>query len=233
VRQNDEEFEYSIKDKTRDGPSEKHESTLSVTQAVLRHKGKYQCNINHENAHHLHVNPAPVAIESEEKLFESENDHEDQRMRYERPIENDNTVASTVMMTFVVEEVTESPKPVSSYDNSDNYYDEDKSHEKLIDESLTTNEGSFSASDYETTAKVLTTTSELPPRLTDLPFHSTNINIVHPTHATTHTNHHVAHTTHAIPSEVLNTQTHPDNHGHKGSQKMMITKKMIRKRIFL
>lgn len=218
VRHGQEEFSYTARDNAREGPNGKIESTLEVSRAVLRHKGKYQCNINHENAHHLHVHPLPKHIESDGivetfKSLDSADDHVDQRVRYEIPLEEDKPLATTMMMMMInlPNEVTESSRKPSPDFDSD--YDEDKSLEKFVDQQSADN--SFSLADYETTSRVLTTMNT--PSLTNIP--------LHPTHAT-HSNH-VAHTTHVIPSEVK-TQTHHEQHVHKGSQKWY-KKKMIRK----
>lgn len=83
LRMGKDEFEYMAKD--REGLHGKTESTLSVTKAVLRHKGKYQCNINHENSHYLNVHPARQLRESEENFpaLEVDDDHEDMRTSFE------------------------------------------------------------------------------------------------------------------------------------------------------
>lgn len=221
------EFTYTTRDHVRDDLIGKVESTLSVSHAVLRHKGKYQCNVNHNNAHVLNVHPAMrSALESDESFdaFEAENDHEEQRMRFEGPLENDKTVASTMMIytSAVTETPRETPKVEPSDIESILDYDEEKSHEKFIDEP-TTFDG-FDSSDYESTVQALatstkmttssttttmftmtTTSTTISPSLTNFP--------LHPTHAN-----HVVHTTHEIPSEVK-TQNHPEKHRHKGSQK--------------
>lgn len=218
---------YTTSDHVRDDLNGKFESTLSVSRAVLRHKGKYQCNINHDNAHFLHVHPAPVSIENDESFdaFEAENDHDDQRtdferpdesekqIRFKRPLEDDKTTSfsfeqpieddkptPTTMMIFT-SFVTESKKFVSPNIESILDYEDEKSHEKFIDEP-TIFDGSGSL-EYDSTVQVLTTTSS--PSLTNIP--------LHPTHAN-----HVPHTTHEEPSEVK-TQIHLDKHRHKGSQK--------------
>lgn len=216
---------YTTSDHVRDDLSGKYESTLSVSRAVLRHKGKYQCNINHDNAHFLHVHPAPVSIDESFDAFEDENDHDDQRSNFEQLNENDKTInydqpkeydkqssfgfeqpieddkpIPTTMMTFT-RVVTESTKFVSSDIESILDYDDEKSHEKFIDEP-TIFDGSGSL-EYDSTVLVFTTTSS--PSLTNIPFHSTHAN-------------HVLHTTHEVPSEVK-TQNHPEKHRHKGSQK--------------
>lgn len=221
-----EQFSYTLSDHPVRDLKGKVESTLTVSHAILRHKGKYQCNVNHHNAHVLNVHPAPrVALESDESFdtFEAENDHEEQRMSFETPLEGDRPIASTMMIFTGV--VTQAPRVVETpYVESNLDYDEEKSHEKFIDEPTTLEE--IESSEYESTVQMLptstktttsssTTTTTMPttkittssPSLTNIPFH--------PTHAN-----HVVHTTHEIPSEVK-TQNH-----HKGSQKMT---KMIRK----
>lgn len=212
---------YTTSDHVRDELNGKFESTLSVSRAVLRHKGKYQCNINHENAHFLHVQPAPISLEEDESFdaFEAENDHDDQRVNFElldeniepisfdppeddiassfsfeQPIEDDRPIPTTMMIPTTV--VTTTMKFVSSDFESVGDYDEEKSHEKL------SFDGSGSLN-YDSTVQVLTTTSS--PSLTNIPLHTTHAN-------------HVLHTTHELPSEVK-TQNHPEKHRHKGSQK--------------
>lgn len=217
LRHSKEDFEYQIRESQRKGAKAKHESTLLVSRAYLRHKGKYQCNKNHEISHHLHVHAAPIepsVIEREEveqrfTPFESDNDHEDLRI-VERPMEDDKPIPMTM---------TESPRLASPEFESTLEYDEEKSHEKFIEEPT-------NAFDTRSTSPAPTdATSPAITSFTNIPIHSTN---AHPTHATTHTKH-VAHTTHVVPSEVK-TQIHPEIHRHKGSQKDK--KKMIRKQIF-
>lgn len=201
----------------------KVESTLSVSRAVLRHKGKYKCNINHANSFDVHVQRAPPTIESAEieesfSLYEPENDHEDQRMRFESPVDDVKVMLTTTINFMIIP--TESARIESSDIGSffDDY--DDKSREKYIDEPSTFN--GFFSPEFEVTSPVVTTTSSpeisltsLPSltsetSLTNIPFHA------HPTHETTRSNH-VVHTTHVIPSEVK-TQNHPEQHLHKGSQ---------------
>jgi hypothetical protein len=174
---------------------------------VLRHKGKYQCNINHKNSHFLNVHPSPRTYENtkeqeEDKLalFESENDHEDQRLRFEPSIEEDQFLESTVI-TFT-EKVTETAAFSSANIDTIPDFDEEKSHEKFVDEPITYEDFS-SPREFDVTASIsFTTISSSLPSLTNIPS-------IHSTHATTHkiypTN---------KPSEAVITQTHL-----KGSQK--------------
>lgn len=179
-----------------------------MTRAVLRHKGKYQCNINHKNSHFLNVHPSPRITENikeqeEDKLalFESENDHEDQRLRFEPSIEEDQLIESTVI-TFT-ERVTETAVYSSANIDTLPDFDEEKSHEKFVEEPIIYDD--FSPQLFDVTSSISTTT--ISPSLPSL----TNIPSIHPTHATTHkinpTN---------KPSEAVITQTHL-----KGSQKMI------------
>lgn len=157
---------------------------------MLRHKGKYQCNINHENSHVLYVHQAPVLVESEEvdegfAAFTAEDDHEEERTRFERPLER---TTSSVLATYI-NEMTESPRFSSpdfeTVEESVLDYDDGDSREKYIEE--------------PTVPILVTTTSS--PSLTNIP--------LHPTHAN--------HVVHEVPSEVK-TQNHPETHRHKGSQ---------------
>lgn len=101
-------------------------------------------------------------------------------------------------------------------------YEDEKSHENIVEELSILEELKPSLLDYETTYQVLSTTvstTSSPPQeqrttSSSTPASLTNIPL-HPTHAI-HTNHAV-HSTHALPSEVQ-TQTHLDTHRHKGSQ---------------
>lgn len=209
VRHSDDEPTYSTRDFMGEDFKGKVESKLSVSRAVLRHKGKYQCNIKHENSHYLHVHQLPPKIESDEheesfSLFEPENDHEDHRMSFETPIEEARVIVSTAMSNLNA--VTFSPILT---------YDDDMSHEKYVNEPSTFN--GFVSPSYETTSQVIAMTTSSPAislpsltRLTNIPTHA------HPTHETTHSKH-VVHTTHVIPSEV--TQNHLEQHLYKGSQK--------------
>lgn len=210
VRHSDDEPTYSTRDFMGEEFKGKVESKLSVSRAVLRHKGKYQCNIKHENFHYLHIHQLPAKIESDENeesfsLFEPENDHEDHRMSFETSIDEARVVVSTAMSNL--DAVTFSPIL---------NYDDDMSHEKYVNEPSTFN--GFDSPSYETTSQIISTTTSSPAislpsltSLTNIPTHA------HPTHETTHSNH-VVHTTHVIPSEVK-TQNHPEQHRHKGSQK--------------
>lgn len=208
MRHGKEEFTYTTRDNRREDLNGKVESKLSVSRAILRHKGKYQCNINHTNAHFLHVHKSTVIRdESGEKLlpFDSEDDHKDLRMEIDKPI------ASTMMtMSF---DVTKAP--VLEYSERESFAESDDSPESYADQ--TTSYGGFLPSDYETTSLVLTTTS-FPALLTttNTPPYTTTQAHHHPTHATIPTDH-MVHTTHEIPSEVKS-QNHLDKHRHKGSQ---------------
>lgn len=200
---------------------EKVESKLSVSHAVLRHKGKYQCNVNHNNAHYLHVHPAPSVMESEEisesfAPFESENDHEDHRVSFERRSEDEMRIPST-LMSFTID-ATATPDAEFSPDTEPlPDYDEDKSHENFVDEPTTFDD--LNSPPYETTPRMSVTSTSLPiTSLTDIPFHPTK---VYPTHETAHSNY-VVHSTHVIPSEVK-MQDQLDK--IKGSQKRKKMKK--------
>ena len=217
------EFTYTTRDHVREDQIGKVESTLSVSHAVLRHKGKYQCNVNHDNSHFINVHPAPrTAFENDESFdaFEAEDDHEEPRMSFEVPLEDDKPIASTMMIFTKV--VTEAAKIETSDIESILDYDEEKSHEKFIDEPTSIDD--YESTEFESTVQVLATSTKMTtstttttisttsatsttpsPSLTNIPFH--------PTHAN-----HVVHTTHVIPSEVK-TQNHPEKHRHKGSQK--------------
>lgn len=197
VRDGEDEFTHTISDHLRNHLTGKVESKLSVSRAVLRHKGKYQCNINHENSHVLNVEPAPVRAYSEDidegfAAFADEDDHDDDRMSFERTLEENPTTISAGL-AIQSNEITESTRYFSpnfeTIEETDLEYTVDDSHEKFI------NEPAFSIS---------ITTTPLP-SLTNIPFH--------PTHA----NYYEIHTTYEVPSEVQ-TQNHPDKHRHKGSQ---------------
>lgn len=216
------EFTYTPRDHIRDDMKGKVESTLTVSHALLRHKGKYQCNVNHDNSHVLNVHPLPrTALESDESFdaFEAENDHEEQRMSFESPLEDDKPIASTVMIYTSV--MTEIPKAEPAEIETILDYDEEKSHEKYIDEP--TPFDGFESSDYESTIQVLATSTKMTTSTTTTMSTTTSTSTTsspsltnispHPTHAN-----HVVHTTHEIPSEVQ-TQNHPEKHRHKGSQK--------------
>jgi hypothetical protein len=199
VRQGDEEFTYTTRLNEKDDLKGKIESTLSVSHAVLRHKGKYQCNIKHENAHILQVHPAPLALESEEfGRFESVDDHDEMRVSFE---ESD-PVASTITMVSV--RSTKRPTRLELDDYTD------KSHETIANEPSIFDDSDNQ--DYTSTWVLSTSTSASIISLTNSPSHATKVN---PTHATTHTTHAV-HTTHVIPSEVK-LQDHHSKH-NKGSK---------------
>jgi hypothetical protein len=188
---NEDEFSYIIRDNESEDSNGKVDSTLTVTRAVLRHKGRYQCNINHKNSHFLNVHPsAQTSDNSEEQedtfaTFESENDHEDQRERFDIPIEM-TTVESFVekvpMSTFLPNRAESIPS-----------FEDEKSHENFAEE--TTYEDSSDTSYIPSTILISTLPSFTKP-------------LIHSTHATTHST-----------SEVVLTQTHHlEKHHSKGSQ---------------
>lgn len=121
ARHGRENFTYFVHDIVLENLKGKIDSTLTVSKAVLRHKGKYQCNIRHENSHYLHVHRAPHVMDEEQRFtssLESDDDHEEQRMRFENPLEGDIAMPST-MMRHTTPTVTQSTpffKPAPEYD---------------------------------------------------------------------------------------------------------------------
>jgi hypothetical protein len=157
----------------------------------LRHKGRYQCNINHKNSHFLNVHPsAQTSDNSEEQesiknvaYFESENDHEDQREKYDPPFEM--TSSYSTIKSFV-ESVTVSTFLPNSIDTIPNF-DDEKSHENFEEETT-----------YEDSSDSFPYTSTIP-------------SFTNPIQSTTHA------TTHSTTSEVV-LNTHLEKHHFKGSQ---------------
>ena len=88
VRHSKDEFNYEQHDVSKD--NDMIESTLSVNHALLRHSGKYKCNIHHQNSHVLYVNENAETIEMSvfEKDDEDEDDHLEVRVSYEPPVED-------------------------------------------------------------------------------------------------------------------------------------------------
>lgn len=171
-----------------------------MTRAVLRHKGRYQCNINHKNSHFLNVHPSQRTTENKEELdeekflFDSEDDHEDKRIRFELSSESDRE-STTSVSTF-------NDIYYGGHSESDEFYGVE-SHEKFLKEPTTHN---FVVDEFDTTPQISTTTLPLLPSLTKIPS-------THSTHATTHTNNPSG------PSEAVIVQTHLESLRFKGSQK--------------
>lgn len=207
------EFTFSADDNEGDVHNGKIKSRLNFGRAALRHKGKYQCNVNHENSHYVHVQPTeapPEEIDDRLMPDELENDHEDVRDSFEPELEDDQQMPSTMMMyTLPVVETSRTEPDNEQFDD-----DDEKSHENLkVDQPTMSEEQPTTLDDFKpfelaTTSQLFSTTTS-----SSTPASFTNISS-HPTHATH--NNHAVHSTHAIPSEVQ-TQTHPDKH-HKGSQ---------------
>jgi hypothetical protein len=199
VRQGDEEFTYSTRINERADLRGKFESTLNVSHAVLRHRGKYQCNINHESAHILQVDALKVAkpdeSERDEKnlgIFEPDDDHEDSSQNFEDFLEEDRPAASTMMHSSAV---TQSSK---SFDM------DDKSHETPFD--------NYDSEDDLTSEMELTTKSSVTTSESSFPTLSFTNSPILTTHETIQLNNAI----HKFPSEV-DKQDHLDKH-LKGSQ---------------
>lgn len=203
VRQGDEEFTYSTRLNERDDLKGKVESTLNVSHAVLRHRGRYQCNTNHESAHVLHVEPTPVSLkdESEKRFhpFDADDDHDDFSPSFEDSLDDDSPAASTMMHSIAA---TQSTK-IFNVDN------DDKSHENP---SFTDESEDYESEVVQTTMTSTTTTESTSPPIsfTNSPIPTTK---AHSTHANIQTNNAI----HTLPSEVEK-QDHLDKHP-KGSQK--------------
>lgn len=105
VRHSKKEFNYVRLDVSKD--NDMIESTLSVNHALLRHSGKYKCNIHHLNSHMLYVNRNTESIEM--SVFDDneneEEDHLEVRVSFEQPVGEDNELKSTMMI--FVEEISE------------------------------------------------------------------------------------------------------------------------------
>lgn len=103
VRHSKDEFNYEQHDVSKD--NDMIESTLSVNHALLRHSGKYKCNIHHQNSHVLYVNENAEMIEVsvfEKDDDDDEDDHLEVRVSFEPPVVEDELIKST-MMIFVEE----------------------------------------------------------------------------------------------------------------------------------
>jgi hypothetical protein len=144
IRQGDEEFTYSTRINERDDLKGKVESTLNVSHAVLRHRGKYQCNINHESAHILHVSELPVSQTDDTEhniknigTFETNDDHEES-------LEEDRPAASTMMHSS---DVTHSYKSVVRNESPENSHDSDDAEDYKNEE--------FSTKSSETTSETV------------------------------------------------------------------------------
>lgn len=245
IRHGNENFTYSVKDLVLEDLKKKIESTLTISKAALRHKGKYQCNVNYNSSYFVHVHPAPTVMD--EEMFISnlgpDEDHEEERMRFETPIESDKAMPST-MMRFTTPPVTQSTQdfveslpdfdfetPLSEEmtreDQNEVVYEEsidERIREEIIEKKNFPQENFITFPEQpDITDDVLSTAFSSPEitSLTNIPHHMRWM-------VTTHS-YHVVHTTHAIPSEVQ-TQNHPDKHRHKGSQKN--DEEMIRKSFF-
>lgn len=94
VRHSKDEFNYVQHDVEKE--NQIIESTLSVNHALLRHSGKYKCNIRYLNSHTLHVSE----ISEVSNFDEVENDHLEVRVSFEPAIDEEEDVKST-MMVFV------------------------------------------------------------------------------------------------------------------------------------
>lgn len=103
VRHSKDEFNYEQHDVSKD--NDMIESTLSVNHALLRHSGKYKCNIHHQNSHVLYVNENTESIEMSVFEKHDEDDHLEVRVSYEPPVQDNELVKSTMMI--FVEEITE------------------------------------------------------------------------------------------------------------------------------
>ena len=183
----------------------KVESTLTVTKAVLRHKGRYQCNINHKNAHFLNVHPSAQTFQSSKDFeadekktyFDSENDHQDLRERFQKPTVENKAFAphEKIIKTFTT------PSSSQNYIESFPLFDDEKSHEKIEDESTTIyNYYSDSSENPQTSTTIKMSTN----------ISLYNVSLFNTTHATFHL---------TKPSEVTFTQIHLEKHHSKGSQK--------------
>lgn len=126
-------------------------------------------------------------------LNESENDHEDQRVRYEPSIEDEKLFASTVI-SFTDKEAE------AAYSPSQIDFDDEKFHEKVLDELPYED-----SQEYDLTSQTPTIVSSSLPSLTKIPS-------IHPTHVTTHIT--------INPTNFSETViTHLEKHRLKGSQK--------------
>lgn len=103
VRHSKDEFNYEQHDVSKD--NDMIESTLSVNHALLRHSGKYKCNIRHQNSHVLYVNENTESIEMSVFEKHDEDDHLEVRVSYEPPVQDNELVKSTMMI--FLEEITE------------------------------------------------------------------------------------------------------------------------------
>lgn len=194
---NEDEFSYNIRDNESEDSNGKVDSTLTVSRAVLRHKGRYQCNINHKNSHFLNVHPSAQTSDNSEEhedtkgsaFFEPENDHEDQREKYDPPFEMDRS--SSTVESFI-KTVTESTLLPNNVDLIQTF---EESHENF--EKPASSEDSSDSFQYTSTIIVTTLPS------------FTNPSIQTTTHATTH----------STASEVVFTKNHLEKHHSKGSQK--------------
>lgn len=92
MRHSKNEFGYVKSDVMKE--NDMAESTLSVNHALLRHSGKYKCNINHKNSHALYVNENDKPIE----ISVDEDDHLEVRVSFEPPIEERDELKSTMMV---------------------------------------------------------------------------------------------------------------------------------------
>ncbi|CRL08187.1 CLUMA_CG021019, isoform A [Clunio marinus] len=191
-------FTFTTRDHMRANLNGKMESTLTVSRAVIRHKGKYQCNINHDNSYYLHVHPARVIVGN---TFEADNDHTDDRISFE-PFTKDRTM-STTMLSFAVDEVLTESSNNNIKSDIETILDEaeEKSREKLVEASRALNELNYNRYD-STSHLILTSTTSASPVLSvtqSIPLPSTIRNSS--PHMTTHTSV-VVHTTRAKASEV-------------------------------
>jgi hypothetical protein len=95
MRHSKDEFGYVKSDVTKE--NDMAESTLSVNHALLRHSGKYKCNIKHKNSHALYVNENDKPIE----ISVDDEDHLEVRVSFEPPIEEKKYELKSTMMIFM------------------------------------------------------------------------------------------------------------------------------------
>jgi hypothetical protein len=107
---NDDTFGYVKSDVTKE--NNMAESTLSVNHALLRHSGKYKCNINHKNSHALYVNENQKPVE----ISVDEDDHLEVRVSFEPPIEEEREELKSTMMALM-EDWTERSGEISEEDS--------------------------------------------------------------------------------------------------------------------
>lgn len=209
VRHSKDEFTYTVRDYPKSDDSGKVESTLSVNRAILKHEGRYQCNMNHENSHLLRVlrNDLMPTIDDNDSDEEQEmgtsehfaaldddDDHINDRLKFETPIGDDRIFTSTMMM-MPSSDVTETSKAFeASYEMMQIDDDDDSngksSHERQIDDTIQSSdyyESLTSPITLLTTSSTSTaTTTTITTTTVAEPIHTTNIPLtVHPTRIVT------------------------------------------------